>query len=140
MVRIILGFSAGIALATLIMLGIEAAADQLYALPPNFMAMDRVDQGVVMDELPFGAKALIVTGWLIGALAGASLARVIARRAEPGWAVAALVALGGAMTVMMIPHPLWMRLAALGAPLLAGWLATRAPLEGLAFRWRGRAA
>jgi hypothetical protein len=49
-----------------------------------------------------------------------------------GWIIAGLILLGGVANIMMIPHPLWMQIAAVVAPLLGGWVVTRLPAGGSA--------
>ncbi len=39
--------------------------------------------------------------------------------------IAGLILLGGIANIMMIPHPLWMQIAAVAAPLLAGAIVMR---------------
>jgi len=34
--------------------------------------------------------------------------------------------------LMMIPHPLWMQIGAIAAPLLGGWIVARLPVGGSA--------
>ncbi|MBX9814222.1 MAG: hypothetical protein A4S12_08005 [Proteobacteria bacterium SG_bin5] len=135
-----LAVAVGLVLAMAAIMGIELLSAQLFPIPGNFMAMDSVDQGAVMDELPFAAKALVVFGWGLGSFVGALAVRWIA---GPGWlglAVVALVILGGLVNVFTIPHPLWMRAGAVIAPLIGYWLAGLVPVASGTLRWRWRAA
>ena len=50
----------------------------------------------------------------------------------PGWVIAGLILLGGVANLMMIPHPLWMQIGAIAAPLLGGWIVARLPVGGSA--------
>ena len=141
MVRVALGLVAGIVLALAVIMGIEGLSAQFFPIPANFASMDRVDQGVVMDELPFLPKALVLLGWGVAAALGGVAARAIGGKDRLAWAIAALVIAGALVTSFTIPHPLWMRLGAVFAPLAGGWLAARLPLPELTLAgWRRTAS
>jgi hypothetical protein len=76
--------------------------------------------------MPVGALALVLAGWVVGALDGGLVAASIAKRRAPAIVVGALVALGALAMVAMVPHPLWMSIAGVLLPVpaaLAGaWL------------------
>lgn len=66
------------------------------------------------------AQAMIVAGWALLALAGGVAAVRVADWPASGWIVA-LLAIGVALAQSLAsPHPLWMQIAAVVAPLLAG--------------------
>ncbi|MBX9882317.1 MAG: hypothetical protein K2X73_10120 [Sphingomonas sp.] len=140
MVRMVLALLAGAVLAFAVIVGIEAVSAQFFPIPANFANMDSVDQGEVMDELPFAAKALALLGWGLGSAVGAFAVRAIAGPGRLGGVIVALVIAGGLVTVFTIPHPLWMRLGAVLAPLAGGWIAARVPVPSLALPWGRRAA
>lgn len=127
--RRIVGVVAGLILAKLIIFGWEFLLQQL----PFGSAIDPADVAVpgFMDAVPVEAKLWIVGGWFLGAFCGALLAFRISRWDFSGWIVAALVAAAGIANVVMIPHPLWMRVCAVALPFVAATLAF-----GASRRWR----
>lgn len=70
-----------------------------------------------------------------GRLRGAGAAVRIARAgAKPGWTVTLLFLVATAANFLMIPHPVWMIVAAVLAILAAGWLAVRLAVTGTVSR------
>lgn len=139
MVRTALALVTGVVLALAAIVGIEALSAQYFAIPPNFATMDSVDQGEVMDELPFAAKALVLLGWGLGSALGAFATRLIAGPGRLGGVIVALVIFGALVTVFTIPHPLWMRFGAVLAPIAGGWIAARLPAMAPGLAWGRRA-
>lgn len=123
--RTILGVLAGLAIAMLVIAGVEAVSAMFFKLPANFATLDRVDQAQVMADMPATAKRLIVIGWALGAAIGGYVANGIARSGSAAGVVGVLVAVSGIANVIMLPHPFWMQLAAFWAPLLGAWSVTR---------------
>ena len=123
--RILLGIVAGIVVAVVCVMAIEALGHTLYPPPPGIDLTDPAHVERLMATLPAGAFVAVVAGWFIGALAGASTANLIARRAFAGWIVAGLVICGGVATMLMIPHPAWMWVAGIALPIVAAWPAQR---------------
>lgn len=93
------------------------------AAPVDWTEQVAVDTWVA--SIPLGAKLTVVLGWLLGALVGAWAAARIARRSAIGWVPAGLVVVAGIADITMIPHPLWMSIAALVSPIAGGWIGTR---------------
>lgn len=123
-----LGVVAGIvALAATVWI-IEAIGHSLFPLPPGTDLSDRAQLAGLMDKVPLGAKLAVVLAWFAGALDGAFVARLVSRWTPSAWIVVALGIAFGVATLLMIPHPLWMQIAAVATPLLGGWIATRLPL------------
>lgn len=94
-----------------------------YPIPTDLNPLDYDAVGVYLRAAPFGALALVVLSWFVGALAGGLVAVAIARAAWPAWLIAALVAFAGILNILMIPHPVWMQLSAVIAPAVAGLIA-----------------
>ena len=76
--------------------------------------------GDTIAVAPMTARAMIAGSWAIATLAGGLIAVRIANWASAGWVVTGLLALTGAVTGLLVPQPLWMQIAAIVAPLLAG--------------------
>jgi len=68
---------------------------------------------------------LMLLSWFLGALAGAVVAKKIAGRSWAAWTMAGLILAYLLLTILMLPMPGWMQVAALAAPLLAGFIANR---------------
>lgn len=66
------------------------------------------------------SQALTVGGWAFGALAGGVAAVRIADWPVSGWIIAAIAIGYALLQSQMTPHPLWMQIAAVAAPFLAG--------------------
>ncbi len=129
--RIVLGVVAGLAVAFLCVMGIEAIGHSLYPPPAGLDLTNPADVERLMAVAPVAALVFVVLAWFIGALLGAWTANAIARRGLAGWLVAGLVVVAGVATMLMIPHPGWMWAAGILLPLLAAWLAQR--LAGVPF-------
>jgi MFS family permease len=68
--------------------------------------------------------AIVVAAYFVSACVGAIVAGLIARRVWAAWAIAILVLLGVIWTLADIPHPMWMRIASVLAPFVAGFVAS----------------
>ena len=132
MLRTILGILAGVVLAFAVMMALEMASFAVFPPPAGLDPADPEDIKRIVAATPMAAKSWVVFGWFASAVAGGWLARRLARKDWAGWVIAGLIVLGGIANVMMIPHPLWMQIAAVAAPLVGGWIVTRLPVGGAA--------
>jgi hypothetical protein len=115
-VGILLGILAGIAAIACLEL-----IDSFLFPPPFWLEIsNREAMRAYTEGLPFGAQALVAAGWFAGALAGGAIAFLVARRGWTIWTIAALDAAASLADVATFPHPLFLRIAALAAPLLGG--------------------
>lgn len=106
--RQLLGVVIGIAIGTGVILGLRWLGMHT-AIPQDFVPG--------MNPSP---QTITVSSWALGALVGGATAVRIAGTPMSGWIVA-LLAVGFALAQSLIaPHPLWMQIAAVAAPLLAG--------------------
>lgn len=124
MMRLVLGVVCGLAVA----FALVFATDTLFhMLSPT--AARPTDPAALRDyamRQPPGALLAIVAGWAVALFAGAAVACRIARGTPmAGWTVTALFALATAANFLMLPHPVWMIVAAAVAIAGAGWLAVR---------------
>jgi hypothetical protein len=104
----LLGVAIGLAVGIGVILGMRWLGMH-YAIPQDF----------VPGTNP-SPQAITIGSWALGALAGGVVAVRIAGTPISGWIIA-LLAIGFALTQSLIaPHPLWMQIAAVAAPLLAG--------------------
>ena len=123
MSRIILGLVAGAVAAFASVFLIEAIGHAVYPIPADLTSGNREQMAALIRSLPPGALAFVVGAWFAGALVGGAVAALIARRRWAAWFITALVALASIVTTFMIPHPEWMQVSAVIAPLLGGLLA-----------------
>ena len=123
--RRILGIVLGAAAAIAIMLALEAIAHTLYPVDTDVESATSATLADVMSAVPLPARIIVVLGWFLAAFAGAWLALRICDWRPAGWIVAALILAGGIANLLALPHPLWMQVAAIVAPLAGGWLAQR---------------
>jgi len=118
-VRKLLGVVVGAVVAVGVIFALELLDHRLFSWP-NVDMRDVAALRTMIEGAPMTAKAMIVGGWFMGALAGGLIAVRLAGWAWAGWIVALLVVAGGVTNVLVIPHPLWMQVAAIAAPLFAG--------------------
>ena len=125
MIRTLGGIAAGIALAIVIMVLVEAVGNQV-APPPMGLDLERPDAAV---RMPFETLIFPVAGWLLGPLAGGVLAVRLSGRRWASWPVAGAVLIGAILQFAMAGHPVWMIASGIAAPiggaLLGQWIAGR---------------
>jgi hypothetical protein len=73
--------------------------------------------------LPMAAKIAIVLSWFGGALAGAAVAKLIARKAWPAWTATGFFTLYVLLTTLVLPMPGWLQATAVVGPLIGGLIA-----------------
>ena len=122
MVRNLAGLAAGLAVALIAIVLVEAIGHQLFPAPPGY----DMSQGSSL-ALPFETLVWPVIGWLLGALAGSWVALRISATRWTGWAIAGFVLAGTIFNFALITHPVWMMAAGALGPLLGGWIAQRLP-------------
>ena len=127
MLRTILGIVAGVVVAFVVLMGLEMAGHAAMPPPAGLDPADPEDLKQMVASASTAAKAWVVFAWFAAAVAGGWVARRLTRASWAGWVIAGLIVVGGIANIMMIPHPLWMQIAAVVAPLLGGWLVTRLP-------------
>jgi hypothetical protein len=121
--RLILGIAAGVLVAFATVFAIDLAGHQIYPLPSDLNMDDYEAVGAYVQARPAGANAFVLAGWFLGAADGDLVAALTSRRVWTVWPVAGLVAAGGAVAVLMIPHPAPMQIGSVVAPLLGGFAA-----------------
>ncbi len=122
MIRNLAGLAAGLAVAIVTIMVVEAIGHQLFP-PPGDADLTQP----MSASLPFGTLIFPVIAWFLGALAGSWLALWLCAARWAGWAIAAFVLAGTIANFALISHPLWVIIAGLVAPILGGWLAHQLP-------------
>jgi len=128
--KTLLGVVVGVVVLFAAVFAIEALAHSLFPLPPMMDATNPADQARMLAAMPAGAKAMVLLGWLVGPLLGALAANRVAGRTQAGWIVAGIAIVGGIVTMVMIPHPIWMWVGGIALPLVGAWLAQRFAVPG----------
>lgn len=126
-----LGLIVGVAVAFAIVFLGEQAIHSLLAMPTPPAFGDKAGWTRYMASVPTGTAAALVLNWFVAAFLGGTVGRIIGRRHWIAWTVAIVVLAATVLNFVLFPHPLWMILAGLLAPLLAAWLATRTPRQDL---------
>jgi hypothetical protein len=121
--RLILAILAGIAAAFATIWVIEMVHHLLYPIPGNVRMHDTAGLARYIAALPLGSQLFIAAGWLAGAAVGGAVAARISRKRKAAWWVAGIVAVSAIANVLFIPHPLFLIVAAVAAPLLGGLVA-----------------
>lgn len=129
--RKLFGTIAGVAIAILVIFGLEIVASHLFPALADFETADDAEIAAMIAQMPLAAKLTIVAGWGLGAFAGALVAFRAARWEAAGWMVAIFVVAGGIINITTIPHPLWMQLCAVALPFIGALFA-----YGLYRRWQ----
>ena len=141
MSRILMGLVAGAVAAFASVWLVETIGHLVYPVQADMSSGNEEQMAALVRGLPRGALAFVVAAWFVGALVGGAVAAIISRRRWTAWLIAALVGLASIMTIFMIPHPEWMQVSALIAPLLGGvvgghfgraWRSARASEAGAA--------
>jgi hypothetical protein len=116
------GIIAGVLVAFVVVALIELVGHQLVPVASD-VALRNPESADALAGVPLAAKLIVVFAWFAGALAGGAAALRITRVGWPNWLVAAVVAIAAVATILMIPHPFWMQLAAVLAPILGAVVA-----------------
>jgi len=133
MLRSIGGVIAGVLVGALIVYVAEAVGHSIFPPPAGVDLKDPEALKSVMGEIPLGAKIAVVIGWFAGVLGGGVAALLIAGRWAPvAWVVAATLFAMAGISLMAIPHPLWMVVGAIVATLAGGFGAIRLTKAGYA--------
>jgi hypothetical protein len=113
MLRRVGGSLAGVAVAVLVIMGIEAIGHRMSGAPAD------------PAQATPAMMAWVLAAWTLGTAAGAFVAVNIARWSGAAWFPAALTIVGVIMTALAIPSPWWLTVGGLVLPLLAATLIGR---------------
>ena len=119
--RKVAGAVLGLALAAVIVAGMDWFAHWLF--PPAAVDL----RGLLsIDAAPMPARVLVAGSWFLGALVGGLVAVRVSAWPSSIWIVSGLAAAACLAMTMLIPHPLWMQVAAVAGPLFAAVVARTA--------------
>ena len=114
---IIAGLIAGF--LVLILIGVVGIG-VTYTLPAGLDPYDSRQVTALIGAMPTAPKLALLAALFAGALAGAAVAQLIARRAWPGWTVTALIALYALLSILSLPLAGGEQALAIAAPVLGG--------------------
>lgn len=117
---IVLGFLTGVVVVVLI----ESTGLLIHPLPAGTKMTDAAAMKAHAAKAPPAAKIPVGIAWFVGPLIGSWLAAFIARRAFLAHAlIIGFVFLAADVSnLLSLPHPLWLVVVGLIAPLFAAWL------------------
>lgn len=116
-VAIVAGLIAGF--AALILIGVLALA-ATFTLPPGLDPYDSRQVIALIQAMPVAPKLALLAALFGGALAGAAVAKLIARRAWAAWTVTFLIALYVVLSILSLPLTGLEQALAIAAPILGG--------------------
>ena len=130
MLRRFSGTFLGIVVAMLVVMCFDMLSHKLF---PGSAAKttSMQDIGAAIAAAPLAAKAILAAGWFFSTLIGGLIAVQVSRWANAGWIVAALILAACTFNGFSLPGILlWMQIAGVVLPLLAGLIVMRtAPPE-----------
>ena len=122
----VLATIAGVLIGSLVISAVEAVSHQLIRMPADIDFSDPAQLAQYMDQVPLAAKLAVVFAWGTGMFAGATASVFMTgKKRWPATAVVLLLLAVTAANFAMIPHPVWMIVAALLVAGLAWFAASR---------------
>jgi len=122
MIRTLAGVAAGIAVAIVLMMLVEALGNALF--PPPALDLNNPNAPAV---LPFMNQVFPILGWLLASVAGGWLAIQTSARVWTSWLVAASVLVGEILDFALGHHAAWVMIVGVVAPILGAWVAQKLP-------------
>lgn len=122
----------GMIAAVTVVTGFERLAARLHPLPPGFDMQDMARLKAHAESAPTGALLLVLAGWIVAPFVGGLVATRVANkgRRQYAWVIVALLSSLTIATLVAIPHPAWMIVAAvIGVPSAGWWAARLAPAD-----------
>lgn len=120
---------AGLLVSFAIVFVAEMIGHRVYPLPAGTDLTNPDALSAVVGQMPAGAFAFVLGGWLIAVGAGAWIAMWIAKSAtlRPGLMVGLIFLVATVFNFMTIPHPIWVVAGGvLGIPLVAYLVSSKA--------------
>ncbi|WP_106640411.1 hypothetical protein [Allosphingosinicella vermicomposti] len=117
------GIIAGLLIGLVIALALTIVSIVIHPFPRDFNPRSANDLATYYETAPFLALFMIVLGRFLGALAGGWVANAISGTRWTAWVIG--IALCAYIVIEMsgIPHPLWMQITGVLAPLVGAAIA-----------------
>jgi glyoxylase-like metal-dependent hydrolase (beta-lactamase superfamily II) len=127
MIRSALVLLAGVVVAVIVVVLMDAVAGSIYSLPPGTDPDNPESMRQALAAMPAAAHLLLLVGWILAGAVGAYLAARLAThaRAIHGLIVALFVLVATVANLAAIPHPVWLWPAVIILIPAAGWAATK---------------
>ena len=118
---------AGLIVAVLIIMAVQAVSGALYPAPPDLDFTDREAVAAYARQLPIGALLIVALSYLLGSLAaGATVGRLARdRHTWLGVVAGVVLTLAGFMNLAAIPHPVWFAVITTVTYIPSAWLGVR---------------
>jgi hypothetical protein len=107
MLRKIGGVLLGLVVAWLLVMLAEALVHKFYPPPAGINMNDFNEVKKFVASLPVSALLLVLSGWLMGTLAGTFAAARVGRSATPAYVLGAILLAAGIANAIIIPQPVW---------------------------------
>jgi Na+-driven multidrug efflux pump len=121
-VRIILGIVIGVAVGLGLVMAGDMINHRLFPPPPEVQVTNPEAIRVYMQSAPIWSLLGLPITWTIAAFAAAFTGAKIGNKPWAGWIAGGLIFAATCLNLAMIPHPLWMLLAAIVLVPSAAWL------------------
>ena len=108
MLRTVLGIAAGIVSAVITIAIVETVGHMIFPPPAGTDVSNPAAMREIMHTIPLGAKIAVLMAWAIGVFVGGVVGILVSRKAWAPWLLAGVVLVFAGITLLMIPHPLWM--------------------------------
>lgn len=132
--RRIAGVVAGAVVAMLVVFAAEAVTHRLYPFPAGMNQNDFEQIKSYVAALPATAYILVLTGWLVGTLAGTFVAARLGRWRGTAYILGALLLGAGIYNAIVIPQPVWFSVVSfiiyISMTTAGAWLGARNGVEG----------
>ena len=120
MIRTLGGVAAGIAIAIVLMMVVEAIGNQLF--PPPAIDLNNPNAPAA---LPLANQLFPILGRFVATLVGGWFAIKISRLEWTAWVVAVSVLVGELTDYLLGQHQAWVMAAGIIAPILGAWIAQK---------------
>lgn len=124
-VRVILGVIFGIAVGVLLVMAGDTLNHMLWPPPPDVQITNPEAIREYMASAPITSLLGLPVTWTIAAFAAAFTAAKISARTWAGWIAGGALFAATGLNLALIPHPLWMLIAAIVAVPAAAWFGVR---------------
>jgi hypothetical protein len=119
--RFVIAAAVGVAIAALVVAGVEAVGHVVYPTPPGLDASNVAQLREYMQTLPLGALFFVLGGWVLATFSGGVVAAMIAATRPYFFSgiVGLFILAGMVANMMLIPHPFWFGVSSIGAVAVA---------------------
>lgn len=126
MIKNILAIVAGLAAAFAVVSLVQRVSHILNPLPSGLDVNDTEQLGAYIASAPLSALLFVLASYYLGTIIGIKVANWIAPTGtvRNGLVIGVLMLAATIANVIMIPHPLWFSVAAVGGIVLLAWAAT----------------